>query len=98
MLAVIHWMLSTFVGAGRADVGAQTAELGRELTAARHEARRQAADLGTVDVRRNAARHHLDIVFAKASGGALVASERTRIAGVDTFLEIFVGHGVIPER
>ena len=98
MLAVIHWMLSTFVGAGLADVGAQGAELGRELTAARHEARRQAADLGAVDVGRNAARHHLDIVFAKAGSGALVTGERTRIAGVDTFLEIFVGHGVIPER
>jgi len=91
-LAVVHLVLTAFLGAGRADVGAQGAELGRELTAARHEARRQAADLGAVDVRRNAARHHLDIVFAKTGSGALVTGQRARIAGVYTFLEIFVGH------
>ncbi|MBD8530511.1 hypothetical protein IFT83_11045 [Massilia sp. CFBP 13647] len=85
-------MLAALGGAGSTYLGALTAQDHREITTARHETGRQAAQLRTVHVQRNAAGHHLDVFFTQAGAGAMVAGGGASVAGVDTVLEISVIH------
>ena len=91
-------MLRAFVGAGLADHRAQGAERRRMRAAARHQADREPAYLGTVDVERNAARHRPRIGLAQAGGGAAVAGIGAVLASVDARGVVRVGHVVSPSR
>lgn len=92
---VLHLaVLRAFLGAGIADLGAGFADSARTFAGARQVSGSQAADLGAVDVERNAARHRLHVFFSQARSGAVVAGLRTGVAGGDAGLELVMGHGV----
>lgn len=91
-LAMGHLMLSAFVAAGFAHLRAGLADGSRHFAAARHVAGSEAADCRAIDVERNAARHRFRVGFLQAGYRAVVARERTGIAGIDAGLVLFVSH------
>jgi hypothetical protein len=93
LLAVPHLMLFAFFAAGIAHVGTDIAECGGELASARHVAGRHAADLRTVHIELDAARHHFYVIFGQAGGSAVIAGRGACITLVDTSLELFMSHG-----
>lgn len=92
LLAVIVLVLGALVAAGLADFGADPADLGRYVATASHETRGQPADGRTVNVERDAAGHHLHVLFLQAGRRAVVASVGAGAAGVDARLVLFVSH------
>jgi len=93
LLAVIHLVLRALCFARSADIRALPAKCSGELAAARHAGSGKPADLGAVHIQRNAARHHLDIVFGEACSRTVIAGPGACIAGIDAVLESFVSHG-----
>ena len=79
-------VLGAFRAAGFAHVRAQLAELRCKRAVPRHVARGQTADGCAVQVESDALRHHLDVGFAKASHGTIVAGVGAGIACLDTRL------------
>ncbi len=63
ILAVLCLMLGTLIAACLAYLGAELAQRPSEVTSPGHKGGSRAADLGAIHVERDAARHHLDIVF-----------------------------------
>ena len=92
-LAMLHLMLRALVAAGRADLRAERADRCSELTTACHVRGSKPTNGCTVHVERDTARHHLDILLAKAGGGACIARCRARVTGIDAILNIIVCHG-----
>lgn len=88
LLAVIHPVLPAFVAACLADVGALPAQRHGKCAAARHVRRGKPANLGTVDIQGNAARHHLDVVLGQAGGRAVVARGGAGVTGINAFLKV----------
>jgi hypothetical protein len=64
----------------------QAAQLRCKFAAARHIGGCHPADRRAIHVERNAARHHLDVVFLQAGGRAVVAGRRAGVTGVDAGL------------
>jgi hypothetical protein len=89
-LAMLHFMLGTFIGADLANTGAYMANLADKFTAACHIARSDAADLCTVHVEFDAPRHHLDVLFIQTGRSAMVAFCGAGITGIDTRLKFFM--------
>jgi hypothetical protein len=73
-----------------ANLGTGTAQFRRFGTAALHEGCGQAADLGTIDVERDAARQHLHIGLLQAGAGTVFAGGRAVVAGIDTGLIVLL--------
>ena len=97
ILAVLRLVLGAFVAACLAYLSANLAKRFRKLAAPRHIARSQSADLGTVHVERNAARHHLDVIFLQAGRRAHIAGVGAGITSFNTRL-ILLLHDVLLER
>jgi hypothetical protein len=95
---MLHLVARAFVCARVADVSADLAYEGGELAAARHVRRREPAELSAIDIKRDAARHFLHVLLLQALGGAVAASFRAVVAGLNAGLELFVGHGNSFER
>ena len=93
LLTVRVLMLGAFVAADLADFRANPAGLLGELAAPRHITGGEPTDGGTVNVEPDAARHHLDIVFLQASGGAVVAGIGASVAGFDAGRVLLMSHG-----
>jgi len=93
LLAMLMLMLAALGCASVANLGAGLAQPGRIGAAARHEADRQTANLGAIDVQGNAARHHFYVVFLQARCSTTVAGSGTFVAGVNTRLKVLF-HGV----
>ena len=88
LAAVLHRrMLLALLRARVADVGARFADHPGELAAAAHVAHGKPADCGAIDVERDAAGEHLDVLFAQAGSGAVVAGDGAGVAGIDAGLE-----------
>lgn len=83
-------VLFTFGCAGLTDVSAERADLCGMNAASRHEARRQSANGGAVDVVTDALGHHADVVFSEAGSRAMVAGVGTGVTGIDAGLMLFV--------
>jgi hypothetical protein len=86
-------MLRTLVTARLTDICAKRADCCCVFTVASHEGCRHAADIGTVNVKRDAARHHLNVVFVEARCCTMITSRRTLIAGLNTGSVLFMRHG-----
>jgi hypothetical protein len=83
-LAVLHLMLPAFVSAHVADSSTGLAQRSGCFTTPRHEPRSDTAQLGAIDIKCDAAGHHLRIVFPQARGGAHVARVRAVVTGINT--------------
>jgi hypothetical protein len=59
-------VLAAFVTTCLTNVGAYLANRISKVAVPRHQGRRHAANLRTVHVERNTARHHLDVLFLQA--------------------------------
>jgi hypothetical protein len=94
-LAMTHRVPVAFLRACVADARAELARVGRELAAARHVRYCETADVRAIDVQADAARHLGDVGFLEARRGAVIAGERTFVAGVDAGFEVLVGHIVL---
>lgn len=92
---MVHLVLAALFTAGFAHVGAQAANRLRMFTVTRHRGRGESADLGAVDVKRDAPSHGLDVWFLQASRCAMTAGGCARVAGVDTRCVLLVGHLVL---
>jgi hypothetical protein len=92
-LAVLSVMPRAFIAALLAHLGADFAYGARELAAAPHIGGGKAADLGAVQIERNALCHFLDVRFLEAGCSAVVASDGTVVAGFNAGLELSVWHG-----
>jgi hypothetical protein len=92
LLAMSHLILCAFFAAGIAHVGADIAKCRGEFTSARHIAGRHAADLRTVHIKRDAARHRLYVLLGQAGGCAVIAGSSARITLVDAGLKLFMSH------
>jgi hypothetical protein len=92
ILAMLHLVRGALVRAHVAQVSASLTDGAGGLTGARHHACGQSAQLGAVDVKGNAARHHLDVLFLQAGGRAHITRIRTIIAGFDTRLVLLLLH------
>ena len=95
---MVSLVLAALGGAGSTYLGALAAQGHGEGAAACHETGRQAAQLRAVHVQGNAASHHLDVFFAQAGAGAMVAGGGASVAGVDAVLESGVIHGFLLSR
>lgn len=91
-LAMILRVTRTLVAARFAYVGTELTDLMGKLAAARHEARGQTTDRGTIEIVADALRHHLDVGFAQARGRTVVAGVGTPVASIDAGL-ILLMHG-----
>jgi heterodisulfide reductase subunit A-like polyferredoxin len=83
-------MLAAFFAAGLAHIRARLANGCSELAAATHVSGSHAADLRTVHIKRNAARHHFDVLLLQASRSAMVAGDCAGIAGIDAGLKLLM--------
>ena len=70
----------------------------RKLASSRHERDAGTTDLGAVDIERDTSRKLLDIFLGEACRGAVITRDRAPVAGIDTALHGFVGHGEILRR
>lgn len=95
LLAMLGLMLSAFLAASIANVGARLANSRGKFTATRHVCRSHSANLCAIHVELNAARHFLDILFRQAGNGAVIAGSCAGIAFVDTGLKLFMCHEVL---
>ena len=85
-------VLGALVAAGFADFGALLQQVGGVFGATGHEAGREGADVGAVAVEADAASHHLHVLLAEASGGAVFARGDAGVEGVEEGLVLSV-HG-----
>ncbi len=92
-LAMVESMLGALGAAGIADFGAERADLGGELGAARHLARGEGADVGATAIKFDAMGHHVDVGLAEAGGGAALAGVSASMAGLNAVVEGKVVHG-----
>lgn len=92
LLAVLHAVLPAFSAARVAHLRAYRTNRRCELATPRHETGSQSADLGTIDIERNASRHGLGIRFQAACGGTVIACGRALIARFNTSGELLVSH------
>lgn len=83
MLVIV---LCAFGGAGIADLSADRAKPGREITSARHKPRGERAKIGAIAVELNATRHHLHVRLVQAFRCAMLASDRAGDAGMNATL------------
>src|SRR5258706_7198719 len=90
--AMVHVVFFAFGFTRLADLGAEPADLGAELTRSRHVAGGEAANRGSIDVQRDATHKCLRIGLLQACGGAVVTGDRAGVAGFNTAGESFVGH------
>ena len=99
-LAVIGVVLCALVATRLADFGTEAANGLGMVAASGHGVGGQRAHCSAVGIQRNAARHHLDVVFLQAGGKALVASGGARLAGVYAGLisVLCMVHGDTPSR
>jgi len=96
ILAVLHLMLCAFVGAHVADRRARIANRFCSFATPCHHRCGRPAQLRAIDIERNAAGHHLDVVFLQASRGAHVARIGAIVTGFDTGFVLLV-HDVLLE-
>lgn len=82
-LAVGHLVLLALCTACVADVRAQCADGLGMFTAAGHCGRSKLAGGGAIDVKGDAPRQHLDVVFFQARGRAMIAGSGAAVAGLD---------------
>jgi hypothetical protein len=94
-LAMVHVVPGAFRSTSLAHLRAGLAHRGSKLAAASHVTRRQAADLGAVDVESNASGHRLGIGFGEARGSAVIAGEGALVARLDAAMESLMGHGEV---
>ena len=92
LLTVLHPVLGAFVTARLADLCARRAYGFCGFTGPGHCGRRYSADVGAVDVERNAPRHHLDVLFLEAGRGAVVAGFSAFVASPNAIGEFLVRH------
>jgi hypothetical protein len=91
-LAVRDFVLAAFFGARVTRLGTDPAYLECKFRIRRHEQRRSAAEHGAIAVKRDAARHHLHVVFAQALGRAPGAFVCAMVASLDAVHEFRVCH------
>jgi hypothetical protein len=96
LLTVLHLVLGALLPALFTDFRAGRANSSGRLARPAHYRRGQCADFGAVNVHRDAARHHLDVVFLQARGGAMIASFCTVIASFDAACKSLMRHVVSP--
>jgi hypothetical protein len=85
-LAVVDLVFTALFAASAADFRAKAADVLREFRSASHETCGDAADDRALMVQVDAARHHFDVVFLQAGGGAMFALGGAFVAGFDTIL------------
>jgi hypothetical protein len=95
-LAMFVIVLATFLGAGVADFGANSADVASIGRPGGHQQRCGSANNRAIAIERDAANHHLDILFAQAFGGAMGAFIRAVVAGFDAVDISFVWHKFFP--
>lgn len=79
-------VLAAFVGASQAYLTAGPAKMLCQFAVPGHCVRGEAAHGRAIDIKRDAAGHHLDIVFLKAGRHAHIAGSSARVAGVNAGL------------
>jgi hypothetical protein len=91
-LAVGHVMPGAFLRAGKAYVGADGANCAVVGATACHEAQGKPAQLGAVQVERNATRHEAWVRLLQATDGAMIAGDCTCVTGLDARQMIVMSH------
>ena len=91
-------VLCAFIAAGLANVGADRANCLGELAVPGHEAGGHPTNPCAVDIQRDAARHHLDVVFLQAGGGAMVACVCAGVAGIHAGSILLMSHDEFSRR
>lgn len=94
ILAVLHLVLCAFVGAHVANRRARGANRFCSIAAPCHHRCGYPAQLRAIDIERDAAGHHLDVVFLQASRRAHVASIGAIVTGFDAGFVLLV-HDVL---
>jgi hypothetical protein len=61
---MIHWVLRTFIAAGVANLGAQSAERGSKLATTAHYFGGGLTNCRAVDIQRNTTSHCFNVIFA----------------------------------
>lgn len=89
---MFHLVPGAFLAAGIANRCAERTDLSSELAVTCHHRRGKLTKGSAVDVECDAARHHLDVLFLQAGGGALIALNRAVVARLDTGFVLFLGH------
>ena len=92
LLAMVHIVFATFVGARLANNGAQSANGFAVLAAACHRCCGQRADLRAIHVQRDARRHHLYIGLVQARCGTVVTGDGAGVTGLDASVEFLRVH------
>jgi hypothetical protein len=87
---MIRIMFATFFTAATTRFRTETTDFTGQFGAARHGAGSNPANGGAIDVEADAAGHHFDILFGKASSGAVIAAISAVVARVNAALVFFV--------
>jgi hypothetical protein len=98
LLAMLRLVFAALLGAHVAHERAGLADGAGGLAPAAHHSRRQPAQLGTVHIERNAARHHLHVLLLQAGGEARVTGGGAVVTGFDTRLKLLLLHDQLLER
>lgn len=91
-LAVRHGVTRAFIAAGVANLCAQSADVAGKAAAACHIGCSKTADVGAVDVERDASGHGRYVIFLQALRCAHVACFGASLACFDTGLKLFPDH------
>jgi hypothetical protein len=91
-LTVLHLVFGAFLAAFLADLGAGSADCLGILARSAHRGCGNLADLGAVDVQRDAPCHHFYVVFLQACSCAVVAGLCTVVASSDATRHALVWH------
>jgi hypothetical protein len=95
-LAVIRFVLATFLAASLTDIGTDFTDFVHEPRAAAHERGGRPANLGAVLVEPNALGHLFHVPLAEARVGTVFTFLGTAYAGFDTRLVFLVSHHRTP--
>jgi hypothetical protein len=93
---MLDLVLAALGTARLADFRADSADFLHEPRSTAHISRGRPANFGTILIQPNALGHLLDILFAQASIGAMLAFLGTADAGFDAGLMFLVAHGILP--
>jgi hypothetical protein len=96
--AMVHVVARAFLAARLAKLGAEARDRHGVLAVARHHRCGEAAEVGAIDVERDAAGHRLHVVFEQAGGRATVAgigAAITRLDGIAVGFRLHVRFSVV---
>jgi hypothetical protein len=87
--------MGTLLGARRANVRADPANIRGEFRIACHLTHRERADIGAASIERDAALHLADVHLFQTCGRAMFAGDDANLTSFNAVLILIMGHDVI---